>query len=336
MNIEDPNVISNQLENTSTIYTTPSYMGGKLEPKKSYKSLLFSRTSCYENLYFNDLLQDEEENEEEVFEYNCQNESYYEIKDGILIQKDSGKEMKIYAKVFSEDNIRKKEEIDFDDNSFLNKKRYFNENIENQSESNNDVIDDKKKKKKVEDLLKAFKSNFLNKYLFNKANELLKNWLKENNYNYTIYKCNYEINIVRTTERNLRQFLLKSFKEIFSIYDPSKKEGIENSKKNGRLFEIIEEAFKDPKQLKLLEDFKKVYESFMEDLLKDYYHSEVFFAFKNKKTKEGKTIKDYDYEFSHAPKRKRPSLLTQYGFIDYAKSEPYCHNQRKIKNNFIH
>jgi hypothetical protein len=29
-------------------------------------------------------------------------------------------------------------------------------------------------------------------------------------------------------------------------------------------------------------------------------------------------------------------LWTQYGFIDYAKSEPYCHSQRKIKNNFIH
>ena len=338
MNIKDANVIDNQLENTSTIYTTPSYMGGKLEPKKWNKSLLISRNLCYENLYINDCLQ-EEENEEESFEDNCYpNESYYEIKNGILIQKDSGKEMKTYIKAFYEVFIRKNEKIDLEDDSYLNKKRYFIENTVIPSESKNDmIIDDEKKRSTVDYYLKAFLSNYLNKYLFNEANKRLKKWLKENNYDYKIYKCNYLKNIGNSIERTLSQFLVKSFKETYSIYDDTKKEGTKNAKNNGKLFKKIEEDFKDPKQLKLLKDFKIFYESINEDLLIYYYQSEEFLTFKNKKRKNGKTIKDYDYEFSHALKRKRPSLLIPYGFITYAKSEPYCHNQRKkIKMNSIH
>ena len=68
----------------------------------------------------------------------------------------------------------------------------------------------------------------------------------------------------------------------------------------------------------------------MESLLKDYYDSKEFESFKDKEK-----IKCYDYDFTHAPKRKHPSLLKLDGFIEYAKAEPYCHNTRVIRKKFV-
>ena len=247
------------------------------------------------------------------------------------------KKEEFFADIFNDAFISKNNGINENDEdiSYLNKKRYFIDSISENKEGIIGISNDNSKSQRTtrDYYLKAFFSNFLNTYLFNRVNSYLDIPIFEN---CRIYKCDYIKNIGNSIERNLKQFLTKNIENTFTIYDETKPKGAEKLKNNIKVFEIIKEKFKDVEIEKELVDFQKFYYLSIEEHLKDYYYSKEFEAFKNETRKNGKTIKDYDFEFSHAKKRKRPSLLIPYGFIDYAKSKPYCHNQRrKLKMNLI-
>ena len=63
------------------------------------------------------------------------------------------------------------------------------------------------------------------------------------------------------------------------------------------------------------------------------YESGELQKFKNKKFKHGTSV-DYDIIF-YKERKRHYYLLEPYGFIRYAKSKPYCHNERKKKQIFI-
>lgn len=67
------------------------------------------------------------------------------------------------------------------------------------------------------------------------------------------------INIGNSIERNLKQFLTENIKEIFTIYDETKPKGAKKLKNNIKVFEIVEEKFKDVEIEKELADFQKFY-----------------------------------------------------------------------------
>lgn len=331
----------NEIEN-STENCTPNDMIEILMPITSIKRNISQIKN--DNLCF-DIEKETDEKRvasfEEINSFSKENKN--EIINGIFIGKNLREEIEEFSKAFNFTNPENS--LEFEE-KYLNQKRYFNEEpkeiktdslIINKFKSLDEINDSKIQRSIVDYYLKAYIANFLNTFLFKESNKKLEFWLKQNNYKYKIYKCNYLKNIGNSIERTLSQFLSKTFKEIFINIDAKRKEGIGNQIKNGQLFEKIEEDFNNPRQLILLEDFKKLYESNMEDLLREYYESSEFESFSKKKLKNGKTIEDYDYIFSHAKKRKRPSLLSPYGFIEYAKAKPYCHNERrkKIKMNSI-
>ena len=305
------NTIDKENDNNSTINFTESEIIGIIEP------------NIFQINNDNPFVDIEKEFDEEKGSSSEEN-SYYSnsykniIKNDILIEKNPRDEMIQFNKVFKFKNNEK-----FSDSleeKYLNQKRNLPKEIKtdlliiDNSKSINEKKDSKSKETKPEHLRKAFISNFLNTFLFQESNKKLEKWLIENHLKYKIYKCNHLQNIGNSIERTQSEFLSKTFKEIFVNIDGEKKEGVGNQIKNKKLFEIIEENFKNL-----------------------YYNSKQFLIFKKKKLKNGKTIEENDYIFSHAKKRKRTSLLTLNGFIKYAKDKPYCHNKRrKIKMNSIH
>ena len=205
----------------------------------------------------------------------------------------------------------------------------------NEEQFQKDYLDEKgesekprKIRSKHDYLIKSFLSNSINTYSFGKLNKLVKK-LKLGK----IYKCDYIKNI-KANERHLRNLLEKTIEEIFSIYD--EEAGKKDKKqKNKKVFESFFESISD--KIDLSEDEEELLnllKSTYEEELKLYYKSKEIEKFKNKKFKHG-TADDYDKEF-YNERNRGYYLLEPYGFIRYANSEPYCHNERKKnKINFI-
>ena len=206
----------------------------------------------------------------------------------------------------------------------LNKKRKRNKNSSPDKEktSRNSSIHKIKAKKKRSNhdyLIKRFLSSLLNKYIFKKLRK------------FNIHKCNYKINI-KPNEKGLSALLIKTVKEVFTIYDKKASEGTSNQQKNKT---IIEEKI-NTLTLVEKEELKKLLDSYIEEQVIMFYKSPEFEELKKKVCKNGKTIKDLDEEFFKERKRGY-YLLKIYenenektnGFIKYANSKPYCHNERK-------
>lgn len=172
-------------------------------------------------------------------------------------------------------------------------------------------------------LIKSFLSNSINTYSFGKLYNLVKKLGGR------IYKCDYN-KIINANERHLSNLLEKTIEEIFTIYDEkAKKEGI-RQKNNKKVFENFYESISDKKDLS--EDEEELFNllrSTYEDQLKLYYKSKEIEKFKNKNLKHGTPV-DYDKKF-YNERNRGYYLLEPYGFIRYAKSKPYCHNERKKK-----
>lgn len=104
---------------------------------------------------------------------------------------------------------------------------------------------------------------------------------------------------------------------------------------NKKIFESFFERISN--KIDLSEDEEKLLnllKSIYEDQVKLYYESKEFEKFKNKKFKHGTPV-DYDKKF-YFQRNRHYYLLESNGFIRYAKSKPYCHNERKkININFI-
>ena len=144
---------------------------------------------------------------------------------------------------------------------------------------------------------------------------------------FNIHKCNYKIN-VNPKEKGLSALLKKTVKEVFTFYDEKAFEGTSNQQKNKT---IIEEKMKTITVAEK-EELTKILDSTIEEQLIMYYNSPEIEELKKSKCKNGKTIKELDEEFFK--ERNRGYYLLEpyestYGFIKYANSKPYCHNERK-------
>ena len=336
------------IENLSTSINTPnveSYIN-LIEPQKSIASENEKNTSF---LRYN--------------EEDCSNSAIFKFQEDGIIKSDDQNDIDIYNEVFkmnfsndeeNQDEIKNMYEIienrpeDTNTNALINGPLPFdnqaspnNISLNNSSESkiNNESQHNiqkvnksskisnqskakkpKKKRSNHDYYIKSFLSDFLNKYLFRELKDRSKKCeFVTISKNSKIYKCNCKKNVGNQIERTLGAFLEKTVVEIFYM-------------NNKELFDKIDIEFKNfPSPEKA--QFKKFIENNMEMLIKPYYHSKEFANFKNKVFKRtNRTVKDYDKEFSNERGRKY-SLLEPYKFIDYAKSEPYCHNQRKKNKN---
>ena len=202
---------------------------------------------------------------------------------------------------------------------YLNEKRNKSQNIESEKP--------KKKRSNHDYLIKSFLSDSINNYILNKMNNLVKNLGLGK-----IYKCNYNKNI-KAKESHLSSLLQNTIEEIFSIYDEKENKEYAKGKMNKKIFESFFERISN--KINLSEDKEKLFNllrSIYEDQVKLYYESKEIEKFKNKKLKHGTPV-DYDKKFYFETNR-RYYLLESDGFIRYAKSKPYCHNERKNKYKF--
>ena len=264
-------------------------------------------------------------NEEDINNKSQQNDTSIFIDDKCEIINE-----RIFNDVFSWTNNSERNESSRDEekNRFFIKKaenvvkneEQYQKNRLNQKRQKKDSKENKNVRSKHDYLIKSFLSNSINKYVFKKINKLFKkNKLGK------MYKCSY-VKIIKPNERHLSVLLEKSVKEIFSKYDEKASKECENQKSNKKLFEYIYN------NVNLLEDGKEIVnllDSTYEDQLKLYYESKEIEKFKTKDLKYG-TPADYDKDFYNERNRKY-YLLENYGFIKYAKSKPYCHNERQKK-----
>lgn len=173
-----------------------------------------------------------------------------------------------------------------------------------------------KKKRTLRDyLIKSFLSNFINVYLFKKINELLEKCKLGK-----ICKCDYDM-IIKPNESHLAILLEKTVEELFIIYKEKASKKCEKQK-NKKLFEFIDNKVNLSKNE---EELVNLLKSKFEYQLKLYYKSKEIETFKTKKLKHGTPV-DYDKQF-YSERNRQYYLLEPYGFIRYAKSEPYCHNK---------
>ena len=200
-------------------------------------------------------------------------------------------------------------------NGFINKKI---------APSKSEKADNKKSQRSTHDyLIKSFLSNFVNRYLFKKLNELSKNCHLGK-----IYKSNYKINI-KPNEHKLSAFLEKTVKDIYTSFNNKKGKEYKYQEKN---YNLAKELYKKVNISKNEEELKKCLDSTIEAQLILYYESDKLQEFKNKKLKHGTPV-DYDKNF-YKERNRHYYLLEPYGFIRYAKTKPYCHNERENKSIF--
>ena len=200
-------------------------------------------------------------------------------------------------------------------NNFINKKRELSFKEEKMNKNEN-----KKPRSTHDYLIKSFLSNFINTFLFKKLNILSKKCGLGK-----IYKSNYKINI-KPNETRLLSLIQKTVKDIFTNYKINENKEYKNQKKNYNLVEILDSKMYLSKEE---EELKQCFDSTLEEQLKLYYESEDLEKFKNKKLKHGTPL-DYNKIF-YKERNRHYYLLEPYGFIRYAKSKPYCHNERKKK-----
>ena len=85
------------------------------------------------------------------------------------------------------------------------------------------------------------------------------------------------------------------------------------------------------------EELKELLESTIETYVEAYYKSSEIEDLKKKKDKYERTVKDLDEDFKKERNRgyylleANENFSEKFGFIIYANSKPYCHNQRKKK-----
>lgn len=211
----------------------------------------------------------------------------------------------------------------------LNKKRKINEIIRKDKGKilKNSSIQVKKLLKKGRSthdyLIKKFLSNFLNKFLFKKLRR------------FGIHKCNYKI-YIKPNENGLLPLLKKTIKEVFTYYTSDSIDGTSNQKKNEKLIKEFYNKKNFPSSQEE-EELKELLESTIETYVEAYYKSSEIEDLKKKKDKYERTVKDLDEDFKKERNRgyylleANENFSEKFGFIIYANSKPYCHNQRKKK-----
>ena len=292
---------------------------------------------------------------------NTKYTSKYIFKDGIMYEKDENSEInEIYCPIFN-DNLKKVDESEektqqnyvnieekmnkgefndintcFNEKTFLGKKHLKENSINyNKITSVQDNDCDKFiKKNKIFDInktyiyrldyyIKAIKTNILQDSL-NKLRKLYNNCNFVDEFkNMTFHMPNYNKYQGKAKEKDNKEFVTKTIKEVFMDYEDmvNNKEGISRQIENKILIDIIYKInnFPNTKEEKELKDFLEMY---IEKRIEEYYISYEFEQFK-----KIKKIKFYDRHF-YKEKGRHYSLLEKNGFLRYVKEPFYSHNPK--------
>ena len=267
----------------------PSFNEGKVLDKE--QNNLIKEGEAYKEVFGNVGL--ENMNDEESYEKK--NEEELQILYGIMgEEKENNK------------NLEFNESSGKINSSLLNKKRKSSKEKEQNKDDN--IEDQKVKKDKNENFILKFLTNSINVDLYRKVFDTLGKIID-------VKKCDRKK--IKANEKYLSDLLDKTVEELFDL--KSKLELIEENIKKFKINKEEEKKMKDLLKLK-----------FKEHLI-HYYKSDTLKEFKKKKFKDGKTPEDYDKVFYAGRKGKERGyyLLEKEGFITYAKSQPYCKNERR-------
>ena len=180
--------------------------------------------------------------------------------------------------------------------------------------------------------IKRFKTNLI-KYLLEQLNlrydKCFKN--KENIENKSLFiqfknmkfhmpnKFEYQGN---SKDKNNKEFIKKTIKEVFMDYDNNEDEGVSRQNNNKNLIENIYKIGNFPfkKELDAIKDFL---DTTIENVIEKYYDSPAFELFKNERD-----IKFYDRKFYNEKYRYYSMLDKNNGFLKLVKEPSYCHNPK--------
>ena len=166
---------------------------------------------------------------------------------------------------------------------------------------------------------KLFITNYLN-YLTDKGKTLIKNCHFRFK-NIKLHMPNYKLYGGNPKEKDNKEFLKKSIKQVFMDYDKTKDKGNSRQKDNEILINQIYKINNFPsskEEIKLNEFFNMDIESG----IKQYYKSEEF-----QKLKEDETAQYFDKMF-YLEKNRKFSLLEDFGFIRLVNMPFYSKNPK--------
>ena len=136
-----------------------------------------------------------------------------------------------------------------------------------------------------------------------------------------LHMPNYKLYAGNPKEKDNRNFLKKTIKEVFMDYDKESEKGTGRQKDNEKLINKIYEKHKFP-NYENESNLKDFFEMNIEKGIEMYYESEEFEKFKNDETNQY-----YDKMFYNEKKRKF-SLLEKNGFIKLVNMPFYSKNPK--------
>lgn len=285
------------------------------------------------------------EGKNERFLFNFFNNKYKDI-EGIINSKNDDNISKEIIKAFND----KKENEEFDllssnsnlynqksINSLLGKKHSEESSLNNISQIfyvekneiktkekifkiNKNSKNEKPKIYRLDYYKKLFIKNFLN-YLLNYGKMLIKDCPFSESKNLKLHMPNYKLYGGNPKEKDNKEFLKKSIKQVFMDYDETKNKGNSRQKNNEILINKIYGINNFPsskEEIKLNEFFNMD----IETGIKKYYESEEFQEFK-----EDEIIQYYDKMF-YLEKNRKFSLLEDFGFIRLVNMPFYSKNPK--------
>ena len=275
----------------------------------------------------------------EKSEKDAYNNAFSNKKD---LEKENSNEIKLIYEIFPEENnlLNKKRLIDDQINNNNYNKIYLIEKNECKKKEDKIIFKINKKRKLIyhfDYYIKRFKTNFL-QYLKKQLNLLYDNCFnidkhknKENIEDKSLFiqfknmkfhmpnKFEYQGN---SKDKNNKEFIKKTIKEVFMDYDNNEDEGVSRQNNNKNLIENIYKIGNFPfkKELDALKDFL---DTTIENVIEKYYDSPAFELFKNERD-----IKFYDRKFYNEKYRNYSMLDKNNGFLKLVKEPSYCHNPK--------
>lgn len=249
-------------------------------------------------------------------------------KDDLMDQDVDQKSLNDFFKIFSENN----KNIEFDDISYdreindsniIGRKRLLKDNtitnfnpinIAKENLPKNKIFEINKIYKNNEPVYrldyykKLFIKNFLS-YLLNYGKKLILSCNFGKIFGYLkLHMPNYKLYAGNPKEKDNRNFLKKTIKEVFMDYDKTSEKGTGRQKDNEKLINKIYEKYQFPNS-ENEKKLKSFFEMNIDKGIELYYESEEFQKFKNNETNQY-----YDKMFFNEKNRKF-SLLEKNGFI---------------------
>ena len=265
------------------------------------------------------------------------------LKDDLISQDEEPKIINTYFQIFSENKNCEFDDISYDkieekeviESTLIGRKRLRDNTITNFSPIN--IVKENEPKAKIFEINKIFKNNgpvyrldyykklfiknFL-KFLLNFGKKLILSCNFGKIFGYLkLHMPNYKLYAGNPKEKDNRNFLKKTIKEVFMDYDKESEKGTGRQKDNEKLINKIYEKHKFPNS-ENESNLKDFFEMNIEKGIEMYYESEEFEKFKNDETNQY-----YDKMFYNEKKRKF-SLLEKNGFIKLVNMPFYSKNPK--------